>query len=303
MLTINESVRLIDLHFLGYPQAIAAYLLIDEREAALVEVGPTSTLNTLLGALEQAGVSLQRLRHLLVTHIHLDHAGALGVLMRRLPEAVCYVHPVGAPHLADPSRLIASASRLYGTLMDTLWGAVLPVPSDRIRVVHDGERIEVAGRTLVALDTPGHARHHHAYLDEASGLLFAGDIAGVRMPNTTYVRPPTPPPELDLEAWQASLAKLRALPIHQLALTHFGVFEDVSRHLDELEHRLLQWGEFTRQLVEQGLSDEQIIEAVQAYGNAEMQALGVEPSSYDLGAGYQLIAMGYARYWRKRGKL
>jgi glyoxylase-like metal-dependent hydrolase (beta-lactamase superfamily II) len=303
MLTINESVRLIDLHFLGYPQAIAAYLLMDEREVALVEVGPASTVNTLLSALEQAGVPLQRLRHLLVTHIHLDHAGALGVLMQQLPEAVCYVHPVGAPHLADPSRLIASASRLYGTLMDTLWGPVLPVPSDRIRVVHDGERIEIAGRTLVALDTPGHARHHHAYLDEASKLLFAGDIAGVRMPNTTYVRPPTPPPELDLEAWQASLAKLRALPIRQIALTHFGVYEDVPRHLDELEHRLLQWGEFTRQLVEQGLSDEQIIAAVQAYGNAEMQALGVEPSSYDLGAGYQLIAMGYARYWRKRGKL
>jgi glyoxylase-like metal-dependent hydrolase (beta-lactamase superfamily II) len=302
MLKINESVQLIDLHFLGYPQAIAAYLLRDEREVALVEVGPASTVNTLLGALERVGVPLHRLRHLLVTHIHLDHAGALGVLMQQLPEAVCYVHPIGAPHLADPSRLIASASRLYGTLMDTLWGSVLPVPSERIRVVQDGERIEVAGRTLVALDTPGHARHHHAYLDEASGLLFAGDIAGVRMPNTTYVRPPTPPPELDLEAWQASLAKLRALPIRQLALTHFGIFEDVSRHLDELEHRLLEWGEFTRQLVEQGLSDEQIIEAVQAYGNAEMQALGVEPSSYDLGAGYQLIAMGYARYWRKRGK-
>ncbi len=296
---INESIHLIDLNFLGHSQAIAAYLLRGEQEAALVEVGPASTVNTLLHALEQAGVSPSQLRHLLVTHIHLDHAGALGVLMQRLPEAVCYVHPIGAPHLADPSRLIASASRLYGELMDTLWGPVLPVPSERIRVVRDGERIEVAGRTLIALDTPGHARHHHAYLDEASGLLFAGDIAGVRMPHTTYVRPPTPPPELDLEAWQASLAKLRALPIRQLALTHFGVFADVTRHLDELEHRLLAWGEFTRQLVEQGLSDEQIITALQEYGNAEMQALGVEPTSYDLGAGYQLIALGYARYWRK----
>ena len=302
MLKINEGVYLIDLNFLGHSQAIAAYLLRGEQEAALVEVGPASTVNTLLSALEQAGVPPQQLRHLLVTHIHLDHAGALGVLMQQLPEAVCYVHPIGAPHLADPSRLIASASRLYGELMDTLWGPVLPVPSERIRAVRDGERIEVAGRTLIALDTPGHARHHHAYLDEASGLLFAGDIAGVRMPNTTYVRPPTPPPELDLEAWQTSLAKLRALPIQQLALTHFGVFADVTRHLDELEHRLLAWGEFTRQLVEQGLSDEQIITSLQEYGNAEMQALGVEPTSYDLGAGYQLIALGYARYWRKREK-
>ncbi|MEN3001013.1 MAG: MBL fold metallo-hydrolase [Armatimonadota bacterium] len=297
---VIEGVRLIDLKFLGYPLAIASYLLIGEEEAALVEVGPASTVETLLGAVEQAGVPLSAVRHLIVTHIHLDHAGALGVLMQRLPDAMCYVHPVGAPHLADPSRLIASASRLYGDLMDTLWGPVLPVPAERIRVVRDGERLQVAGRTLIALDTPGHARHHHAYLEEASGLLFAGDIAGVRMPNTTYVRPPTPPPELDIEAWQASLAKLRTLPIRQLALTHFGVFDDVARHLDELERRLLDWGAFTRRLVEQGLTDGEIIAALQEYGNAEMQAQGVEPSSYDLGAGYQLIAMGYARYWRKK---
>lgn len=297
---VIEGVRLLDLKFLGYPLAIAAYLLTGKEEAALVEVGPASTADTLLNEVEQAGVPLDKVRHLLVTHIHLDHAGALGVLMQRLPDATCYVHPVGAPHLADPSRLVASASRLYGELMDTLWGPVLPVPAERIRIVQDGERIQVAGRTLLALDTPGHARHHHAYLDEASGLLFAGDIAGVRMPNTTYVRPPTPPPELDIEAWQTSLTKLRALPIHKLALTHFGVFDDVARHLDELERRLLDWGALTRQLVEQGRTDEEIIAALQEYGNSEMQAQGVDPSSYDLGAGYQLIAMGYARYWRKR---
>jgi len=299
-LEIIAGVRLIDLNFLGYPLAIAAYLLIGEEEAALVEVGPASTVETLLHAVEGAGVPLSVVRHLLVTHIHLDHAGALGVLMQRLPHAICYVHPIGAPHLADPSRLIASASRLYGELMDTLWGPVLPVPAERIRIVQDSEQLHVAGRTLIALDTPGHARHHYAYLDGASGLLFAGDIAGVRMPNTTYVRPPTPPPELDLEAWQASLARLRTMPIQQLALTHFGVFNDVSRHLDELEQRLLNWGQFTRQLVEQGQSDDQVTAALQEYGNAEMQAQGVNPASYDLGAGYQLIALGYARYWRKK---
>ncbi len=297
---VIEGVRLIDLRFLGYPLAIGAYLLTGEDDAALVEVGPASTVETLLSEVARAGVPLSAVRHLVVTHIHLDHAGALGVLMQRLPDALCYVHPVGAPHLADPSRLIASASRLYGELMDMLWGAVLPVPAERIRIIQDGERLKVAGRTLLALDTPGHARHHHAYLDEASGLLFAGDIAGVRMPNTSYVRPPTPPPELDISAWQASLAKLRTMPIRMLALTHFGVFTDVARHLDELERRLLDWGEFTRQLVEQGRTDDEIIAELERYGNAEMQAIGADPSSYDLGAGYQLIALGYARYWRKK---
>ncbi|MGQ9658407.1 MAG: MBL fold metallo-hydrolase [Fimbriimonadales bacterium] len=294
------GVELIDLQFLGYPLAIAAYLLDDGTDAALVEVGPTSTAQTLLREVQARGVPLERVRHLIVTHIHLDHAGALGWLLQRLPNAVAYVHPVGAPHLVDPSRLLASASRLYGEMMERLWGEVMPVPEARVRVVRDGERIEAAGRTLLAVDTPGHARHHHTYLDEATGVLFAGDIAGVRMPNTHYVRPPTPPPELDIEAWQASLAKLRALPIQKLALTHFGLYDDVARHLDELEARLLDWAAFTRARVEQGIADADLIQQLREYGDAEMRRLSVDPSSYDLGAGYELIALGYARYWRKK---
>ncbi|MCX7993573.1 MAG: MBL fold metallo-hydrolase [Fimbriimonadales bacterium] len=292
--------ELIDLQFLGYPLAIAAYLLDDGNEAALVEVGATSTAETLLREVQARGVALQRVRHLVVTHIHLDHAGALGWLLQRLPHATAYVHPIGAPHLIDPSRLISSASRLYGEMMERLWGEVIPVPQERLRVVRDGERLQVAGRTLLAIDTPGHARHHHAYLDEATGILFAGDIAGVRMPGTTYVRPPTPPPELDIEAWQVSLAKLRALPIQQLALTHFGIFSDVERHLNELETRLLNWAVFTRELIEQGVSESVLMQRLRDYGNDEMRQQGVDPSSYDLGAGYELIALGYARYWRKK---
>lgn len=294
------GVELIDLQFLGYPLAIAAYLLDDGTDAALVEVGPTSTAQTLLHEVHARGVPLERVKHLLVTHIHLDHAGALGWLLQRLPHAVAYVHPVGAPHLVDPSRLLVSASRLYGEMMERLWGEVVPVPEARVRIGRDGERIEAAGSTLLVVDTPGHARHHHAYLDEATGVLFAGDIAGVRMPGTHYVRPPTPPPELDIEAWQASLAKLRALPIRQLALTHFGLYDDVARHLDELEARLLDWAVFTRARVEQGIADADLIQQLREYGDAEMRRLSVDPSSYDLGAGYELIALGYARYWRKK---
>lgn len=292
--------ELIDLNFMGYPLAIASYLLTDGQECALIEVGPTTTLPTLREALQARGIAPEQVRHLLVTHIHLDHAGALGVLMRELPHATAYVHPVGAPHLIDPSRLIASASRLYGEMMDTLWGEVLPVPAERVRVVHDGDRFTIAGRTLQAVDTPGHARHHHAYLDEQDGTLFAGDIAGVRMPGILYVRPPTPPPELDIEAWLASLAKLRTLPIQRLALTHFGFYNDVASHLDDLEARLLNWAEFTRQHIEQGIDDLELISRLRQYGDREMATLGVDPSSYDLGAGYELIALGYARYWRKK---
>jgi glyoxylase-like metal-dependent hydrolase (beta-lactamase superfamily II) len=296
----NLQTELIDLQFLGYPLAIAAYLLDDGADAALVEVGPTSTAETLLREVQARGVALERVRHLIVTHIHLDHAGALGWLLQRLPNATAYVHPIGAPHMVDPSRLMSSASRLYGEMMERLWGEVVPVPQERLRIVCDGERIAVAGRTLLAIDTPGHARHHHAYLDEATGVLFAGDIAGVRMPGTTYVRPPTPPPELDIEAWQASLAKLRELPIRQLALTHFGMFSDVERHLDELEARLLSWAAFTRDLIQQGVSDSELMHRLRDYGNEEMRQQGADPSSYDLGAGYELIALGYARYWRKK---
>ncbi|MFQ3610995.1 MAG: MBL fold metallo-hydrolase, partial [Fimbriimonadales bacterium] len=177
---MHTRIELIDLNFLGYPLAIAGYLLDDGIEAALVEVGPTSTMETLLGHVQALGVGLERIRHLIVTHIHLDHAGALGSLLNRLPEATAYVHPIGAPHLLDPSRLLSSAGRLYGEMMERLWGEVVPVPAERLRVVHDGERLQVAGHTLLVIETPGHARHHHAYLDEGSGTLFAGDVAGVR---------------------------------------------------------------------------------------------------------------------------
>ncbi len=297
---MTQQLYLIDLQFMGYPLAIAGYLLFNGEEAGIVEVGPASTVATLMSAVESYGVAPDQIRHLVVTHIHLDHAGALGTLTQRLPNAICYVHPIGAPHLVDPSRLLASASRLYGEMMETLWGEVLPVPQERVHALNDGDTLKVAGYTLRAIDTPGHARHHHAYLIEETGLLIAGDIAGVRMPGTTYVRPPTPPPELDIEAWQASLAKLRALPIRQLALTHFGLFDDVARHLDELEARLLDWAQFTRRLIEQGASDAELMQALRTYGNEEMKQLGVEPSSYDLGAGYELIALGFSRYWRKK---
>lgn len=298
------SYHTIDLNFLGNNHVIAAYLLYDGSEAALIEVGPGSTVDTLLDSIQAAGVPLHAVRHLIVTHIHLDHAGALGTLVQKLPDAMVYVHPVGAPHLIDPSKLINSASRLYGSLMGVLWGEILPVPEERIITLHDGQSFHAAGQTLTAYDTPGHARHHHAYWDAQNGVLFAGDIAGVRLPGYTYVRPPTPPPELDLEAWYTSLHRLRQLPIRQLCLTHFGAFEEseefgIHQHFDELETRLRTWGEIIREQIAAGKKDEEIIEQFQHHVQDEMAGLGIEPASYEIAASYRMLAPGYLRYWRK----
>lgn len=301
--SVADGVIRIDLQFQGRSQVIAAYLLYDGREAALVETGPTSTVERLLEGLQAAEVPLEAVRHLIVTHIHLDHAGACGALIQRLPWANVYVHPVGAPHLADPSRLIASAARIYGDLLEALWGKVIPVPSDRLVSVPDRERLRVAGHTLIAFDTPGHARHHHAFLDETTGLLFTGDIAGVRMPGIRYVRPPTPPPELDLEAWSASITRLRALKASALCLTHFDVHrEDIEWHWEDLERRLWDWGHRIREMMEENLEDAEIVRRLRAHADEELRAAGADPEFYDVAASYESVVAGYLRYWRKRAE-
>lgn len=297
---IAPGLWLIDLNFLGNPRIIGAWLLYDGKEAALVETGPASGLETLIRGIAEAGVPLNALKHLIVTHIHLDHSGAVGQLMRQLPEATAYVHPRGAPHLIDPSRLLQSASRLYGSLLETLWGETLPVPSERVVVLQDQDSVEAAGRRLVAHNTPGHAIHHHAYFVPDTGELFAGDIAGVRMPGYAYVRPPTPPPELDIEAWQQSIATLRQLNLKTLYLTHFGAYQDMEFHLNDLESRLLNWGELVREKLDAAAEEAEVIESLYQQAQSEMEALGIEPAEYDVAASYQMVAMGYIRYWRRK---
>ncbi|MGH9197577.1 MAG: MBL fold metallo-hydrolase, partial [Acidimicrobiia bacterium] len=201
---LAHDLILIDTHYLNTPEAIGVYLLMGERPA-LIETGPASTVHQLINGVEAAGLNRNELQAVAVTHIHLDHAGAAGTLVRRFPHLQVYVHPVGAPHLIDPSRLLASAARLYGDDLHRLFGEVLPVPADRVHILQDKEIVQLGSRTLLALDTPGHARHHHAYLDESTGDLFTGDVAGVALPGSRYVRAPTPPPELDIPAWEQSI--------------------------------------------------------------------------------------------------
>jgi glyoxylase-like metal-dependent hydrolase (beta-lactamase superfamily II) len=281
---MSQSYVRLDHQFQGFPGGIASYLLPD---GTLVEAGPASTTNALLSALNASGFDLGRITRLLVTHIHLDHAGAAGILLsRHLPNAQVYVHPKGAKHLIDPSKLIASAERLYGTRMQELWGEILPVPEDRVVVVEDGELIG----TLRAIDTPGHAVHHHAYYDTSSGVVFTGDVAGVRQGTARYVRPPTPPPELDLDAWSVSIERLRKLEPRRLCLTHFGEFDDVAWHLDDLRSRLFRWRDWLsadlsvealRQR-EAGLLTPELVERFERVGN------------------YTMCVEGFARYFAKR---
>ncbi len=298
---IINQITTIDLQFKSRPNVIASYLFYDGRRAAVIETGPASTVENLIAGVQAAGVPLEALRQLVVTHIHLDHSGAAGVLAQRLRDVRVYVHPVGAPHLADPSKLLASAARLYGDQTESLWGATQPVPAEKIMVVNDGDEIKLPGATLRAFDTPGHARHHHAFLDTASGLLFTGDVGGVRIAGARYVRPPTPPPELDIDAWRASIAKLRAVKATGLCPTHFGVHRgDAEWHWNDLEARLVAWGEWVRRELQKGRNENEILEPMKEQIVSEMNALGVDISAYDVAVSYKHVVAGYVRYWNKK---
>src|SRR5438874_6672727 len=224
----------IDLLHLGRERIIASYLLDTDDGPALFDCGPATTVDALKGGLADRGLALTDVRHLLLSHIHLDHAGAAGVLVREHPALQVHVSPIGAPHLLDPERLERSARRLYGDTFDSLWGELAPVPAENVHPL-DGA---VVG--LDSFPTPGHASHHVCYLDP-DGTLYAGDACGVRVLPGRVVLPPPPPPDTDVAAWQTTLDEIARREPARLALIHFGVAEDVGRHLEELELRLLDW--------------------------------------------------------------
>ena len=272
-------VREIDVMHLGRDRVIAAH----EVDRLVIDPGPESSMETMLAGLQDAP------RALLLTHIHLDHAGASGALIRRFPKLLVYVHEVGAPHLADPSKLIESAGRLYGDDMERLWGEVVPVPEANLVALAGGEEIE--GFRVV--HTPGHASHHVCYFHEASGDAFVGDMAGVRIPPSGFTVPPTPPPEIDIEAWERSLEAIAARRPQRLRLTHFGVAEKVDAQLDLVRERLRELAELAREGDREAflgaLNRRLETELDQESALRSRQAVPPEQSW-----------LGLERYWRKR---
>jgi glyoxylase-like metal-dependent hydrolase (beta-lactamase superfamily II) len=261
------SLEPIDLLHQGNARTIAAYVVDTDDGPALFDCGPTTTIAALKAGLAQHGTELTDIRHLLLSHIHLDHAGAAGVLVREHPALQVHVSEIGAPHLVAPERLERSARRLYGDTFDTLWGELAPVPEANVQIVGD----RVLG--LDCFPTPGHASHHVSYLDR-DGTLYAGDAAGVRIEPGRFVMPPTPPPEFDLDTWQQTLEEIERRDPERLALIHWGVAEDPQRHLAELRLELYDWADFIR-----GGAD---LDEFTEYVKTELRDAGEDTGQYDL---------------------
>jgi glyoxylase-like metal-dependent hydrolase (beta-lactamase superfamily II) len=291
----------IDLQFRGSSRVIATALLDGPDGVTLIDPGPTSCLPVLERGLKGRGLSLRDVRTLLLTHIHLDHAGATGTILERVPDIRVYVHERGAPHMIDPSKLLASATRLSGDQMNVLWGAFQPVPASQVTPLSGGERFDLGGTSIRVAYTPGHAKHHVCYLDEQSGMAYVGDTAGVRL-SGDYLLAPTPPPDIDIEAWQESLNIIDAWQPVSLFLTHFGPVMPARAHLARFRTSLTEQAELVRQLMQSGGNEEEQVRAFVERLRSEARA-GLpesEAKATELAAPFDQLWQGLARYWQKR---
>jgi len=291
-------VHILDTRHLGKPGIIAATALETTAGLALFDTGPESTFETLAREIERRGFEPRDVRYAFLSHIHLDHAGAAW----RFAElgATIYVHPRGAPHLLDPTKLVQSATRIFGDDMQRLWGRFAPVRAERLRILEDGELVRINSLEIRAIETPGHARHHHIYQWENS--VFGGDIAGVRLGNGPPI-PPFVPPELDVESWRESIAKMRALNPAKLFLPHFGLLADAaSSHLDALEERVIRWSEWFRAHIRKGDDEQQLVKAFAEYEMNDLRAGGAsEPEAlkYEAADPSYMAVPAAIRYWSK----
>lgn len=291
----------IDLYFQGTPQAIASYLVIGPEGPFLIETGPATTRPVLLAALAEHGYSPADIQHVLVTHIHFDHAGSAGWWAQQ--GAKVYVHHVGAKHLIDPSKLIASATRIYGERMEKLWGEILPAPAEQVVLVHDGDVLEVAGVEITAVETPGHAWHHHAF--KMGDVAFTGDATGLRLPGYQLVDLPAPPPEFDLETWQNSLDRLQKENFSRIYPTHFGEVADVYDHIERLREVMVLASRFIHNLMDTGLDEAAIVPLFETWTRERAQLAGLPEEimqRYELANPLYMSVTGIMRYWRKRAE-
>jgi len=289
--------------FLGEGEIIGSYLLAGANELAIVDPGPGSVIDSLLASIREVGFEPQDVTHILATHVHLDHAGATGSLVKQMPRAQVYVHGLGAPHLLDTTKVVASASRIFGERMKLLWGEIEPTPEERLRIIEDGDILNVAGRRLEVHYAPGHAIHHVIFFDVHSGELFAGDVAGVRLPGVDYVRPPTPPPDLDLEAWSESINLLKRLRADVLYIGHFGAIKEIDSQLERLSAKLYAWGDFVLAAMRSGKQEAEIIEMLIEHTRPELLKVAGDAHAlqrYELATNYPMTAQGYMRYWKKK---
>jgi glyoxylase-like metal-dependent hydrolase (beta-lactamase superfamily II) len=301
-MVLAAGLSYIDLNFQARPHAIAAGVVRGANGTAVVDPGPTSCLAALEEGLHAQGVHLADVTHLLLTHIHLDHAGATGTIVRRHPHIRVLVHERGATHMIDPHKLIDSATRLYGADMDRLWGEFLAVPQANVQRLRGGERVEVAGRTFEVAYTPGHAIHHVSYYDPSSGVAFVGDTAGVCI-DGGYIVPPTPPPDIDIESWVESARRIESWGPRTLFLTHFGPSPfPPATHLRTLLEHLDTTSRLARDTLALAGTDDDRRRAFAEQVRRELRKQMTESqvASYGVAAPFEMLWDGLARYWRRR---
>jgi glyoxylase-like metal-dependent hydrolase (beta-lactamase superfamily II) len=296
------SFTTIDLNWTGRREAIASLLIESGGVRAIIDPGPGSTIENLRKALEARGLSFSSLDFLLLTHIHLDHAGATGALVRENPNLQVYVHEFGATHMADPSRLLASAGRLYGGDLKPLYGECEPVPSGNLRPLDGGEKIKLGELELDVFYTPGHASHHVSYWDAASRTAFVGDTAGMRVEGKSYLLPATPPPDIDIELWDHSLERIASWQPERLFLTHFGYMYDPAEHIARYRDCLHDWAALTQSLLDSGdameVAERKFIDAICKEVRDALPSDAAE--LYIFNGGLGLSWRGLVRYLRKK---
>lgn len=295
-----EQIQILDLNFLGSEKAIACFLVETTEGPVLIETGPESTFSNLKKAIMRQGYHIDDIRHVLLTHIHFDHAGAAWKFAAK--GAKIHVHPVGAPHLASPEKLWESASMIYGDDMDRLWGKMEPIPESRIMEVEDGQRIQIGDTVFTALHTPGHASHHIAWMMD--GVVFCGDVGGIKIGSGPVV-PPCPPPDIHLEAWMDSIQKIIDQNPEILILTHFGEVKDVNGHFRALQEILFDWANWIKPHFEKSTDQKTVIPAFMEYTQDYLRKLGCSETliqTYEYANPSWMSVAGLYRYWKLKSQ-